>query len=91
MKTPTNNDTKDKSDDVVDGFEEEDEGGVGEEIREWNIVDEEYQSTNLMDDLCRKDQLVKDVERDLIYFGSYCRGVTEGLAYDGSNSEKSLS
>ena len=34
MKTSTNKDTKDKSDDGVDGFEEEDEGGVGEEIRE---------------------------------------------------------
>ena len=51
MKTPTNKDTKDKSDDGVDGFEEEDEGGVGEEIRERNNVEEEHQSTNLMDDL----------------------------------------
>ena len=51
MKATTNKDTKDKSDDVVDGFEEEDEGEVGEEIRECNIVDEEYQSINLSYDL----------------------------------------
>ena len=25
---------------------------------------------------------MKDVERDMIYFGSHCRGVEEGLAYN---------
>ena len=56
MKTPTNKDTKDESDGGVDGFEEEVEWGVDEEIRERNNVEEEYQSTNLMDDLWGKDE-----------------------------------